>query len=265
MKRYRSRPFWRLVAGGLFVAAGLSHGLYYVIGMLGSWEKDVWNLMQVMAGILFAGLGVWIIAWRFRRFTGRALTALRLAQAAIALGLVLFVGTEVMIWNAGRQAELRQADYMLILGARVKGETVSLSLKDRLDQGLTYLKHYPQTPVILSGGQGPGEFVTEAEAMKRYLVAHGVPESQIVMEERSTSTYENLVYTRDLLVAKGVDVSSAALVLITNDFHMFRSEWLAKRVGLNVYGIPASTPPYTLPKSYTREFAALLKSLIWDR
>lgn len=265
MRPYSYRYLLRLIVGWIMIPAGVFHSLYYIVGMLGSWEKDGWNLLQVAAGFILAGLGIWVLVWRHRRFSGHALWILRLIQAAVAAGLVIFLGTEIMIWNAGRTAEPKPTDYLLILGARVKGETVSLSLKARLDQGLEYLKQYPETQVILSGGKGVGEAVTEAEAMKRYLVGHGVKESRILMEERSTSTYENLAYTRDLLVSHGVDVVSSTFTLVTNDFHMFRSGWLAKRVGLKTYGLPASTPPYTLPKSYTREFAALLKSLVLDR
>jgi uncharacterized SAM-binding protein YcdF (DUF218 family) len=265
MKHHSYRYLLRLAIGWVIIAAGVFHSLYYISGMLGSWEKDTWNLLQVAAGLFLAGLGIWVLVWRHKSFSGRALWLLRLSQSAVVLGLVVFLGTELMIWNAGKRAEPQPSDYLLILGARVKGETVSLSQKARLDQGLAYLKKYPGTPVILSGGQGVGESITEAEAMRRYLVQHGLRDSQVFMEERSTSTYENLIFSRDLLVSQGVDVSSRTFTLITNDFHMLRSELLAHRTGIKVQGFPASTPPYTLPKSYTREFAALLKSLLLDR
>lgn len=255
----------RVAVAGLFLLSGVSHSLYYVLGLMGSWEKDLWNLMQVAAGLGVAFLGWWIWRWRHRSFKGKSLMVLRFFQVGIGLGLALFVAAEFWIWSGGRSTEAKQTDYLLILGARVRGDTLSLSLKARLDQGLDYLQQYPDTKIILSGGQGPGENLTEAAAMKQYLVKQGVPASRILEENRSTSTYENLAFSRDLLKDQGVDPSGVTLTLITNDFHMLRSKLLADRVGLQVYGYPAETPPYTVPRMLTREFAAMVKSFVIDR
>lgn len=248
------------------VAAGIGHSLYYIGGLIGGgWEKEAWNFLQVGAGLGLAGLGWWILLWRRKYFAGRSLLLLRLAQCVIGACLLIFLITEALIWNGGRAETVRQSDYVLILGARVRGETVTLSLRDRLEKGIAYLEKFPGTPVILSGGQGPGEDITEAEAMKRYLVGRGVPPTQLILEEKSTSTEENLKFTRALLEAQGVDVRAKSFTLITNDFHMFRSVLLAKDEGFSVFELPASTPPYTLPKAYTREFAALIKGYVLDR
>lgn len=261
----RSRVQLRIAAAFLLLAAGVLHSLYYVTGLLGGWEKDLWNLLQVAAGLALAALGGWIWRWRTKSITGRGLVFLRIFQLLIGVGMLLFAAAELWIWNAGRSAEPTKSDYLIILGARVRGETLSLSLKARLDQGLEYLLHYPDTKVILSGGQGPGENLTEAAAMKRYMMERGVPEPLLLEESRSTSTYENLAYSRDLLQSQGVDPSTVRVTLVTNDFHMLRSMLLADRVGLDADGYPSSTPPYTLPRMLTREFAALLKSYVLDR
>lgn len=254
-----------VTAAILLMTAGFLHSLYYVIGLAGGWERDLWNIIQVVAGLGAAALGYWIWKWRSRRFTARGRAYLRTAQAVIGLGLVFFVMMEGWIWLSGRPADMQQSDVLLILGARVKGENVSLSLKDRLDEGLAYLNKYPDTLILLSGGQGEGEDITEAEAMKRYLTANGIQAERILKEESSTSTYENLTYSRKLLKEQGMDVTTTRITLVTNDFHMLRSKWLAGRVGLHVYGLPAATPPYTVPRMLTREFAAILKSFLFDR
>ncbi|WP_438448383.1 YdcF family protein [Gorillibacterium sp. sgz5001074] len=262
----RRHQLWiRQAAAILMIAAGVSHSFYYVSGLIGGWEKDLWNLAQIAAGICAALLGGLVWLWRHKEFDRRASVSIRIVQVTIGLGLLLFIGTEMAIWYAGRSTEPVQSDYVLILGARVRGETVSLSLKARLDRGLDYMKQYPETKVILSGGQGPGESITEAAAMKRYLLDHGVPERLILGEDQSTNTYENLLFSHTLLTSQGVDASKVKVTLITNDFHMLRSKLLAHRVGLSVYGFSSQTPPYTLPRMLTREFAALLKSFAIDR
>ncbi|MDF2926954.1 MAG: hypothetical protein K0R57_5868 [Paenibacillaceae bacterium] len=255
----------RAVAGILILLAGALHSLYYLSGLGRGWEQDWWNLLQLASGVIVSVLGLWIIIWRSKQFSGRSLRALRAGQILAAIGLLCFLLVEGLIWSAGRSTEPQQSDYLLILGARVRGETVSLSLKERLDQGLVYLRQYPDTPVILSGGQGTGEEISEAEAMKRYLIGQGVAADQLILEDRSRDTYQNLSFSRELLEERGVDLQSAVITLVTNDFHMFRAEMLAKRVGLQATGLPSRTPEYTLPKAYTREFAALVKSYLMDR
>ncbi len=87
----------------------------------------------------------------------------------------------------------RSNDYAVILGAKVNGEIPSLSLQFRLDAALEYAIQYPHVYLILSGGQGPGEHISESEAMKRFLVKNGIQEERLLIEDLSTSTYENLL------------------------------------------------------------------------
>lgn len=250
---------YRAAAGCLIAGLGILHSLYYVAGMLTGWEIDGWNVLQAGAGLAFAGLGFGIYVWRKKKFSGGAVLWLRAIQAGIVLGLLLYASVETLIWLGGRPTELRQTDYLLILGARVRGETISLSLKDRLDRGIEYLDRYPDAAVILSGGRGPGENVSEAEAMKRYLKDHGIAEARIMTEDRSTSTYENVMFTRDMLESSGISVQDKTFTVVTNSYHLYRAKELARKAGLQAYGLPAPAPPFTLPKSYTREFAAVLK------
>ena len=87
-------------------------------------------------------------------------------------------------------------EYAIILGAKVNGEVPSLSLRYRLDAALRYADEYPHVKFILSGGQGPGEHITEAEAMKRFLLDHGIKEERLLLEQQSTSTYENILFSK---------------------------------------------------------------------
>lgn len=172
-----------------------------------------------------------------------------------AAGFLVILVTEVIIIRYGLEQPSKQADYVLVLGAQVKGTKPTYSLMKRLDVAYEYLVENPDAVVILSGGQGPGEDVTEAYAMSVYMKAKGLDESRIILEDRSTNTYENIIYSRELM-----DSPDASVVLVTNHFHVFRGVGVAKKQGLsNVEGLGAPTKWYTVPNQYLREAFAVIK------
>ena len=127
---------------------------------------------------------------------------------------------------------------VIVLGAGVNGETPSLTLRTRIDAAAAYLEEHPDVPVILSGGQGPGEAITEAECMRRALVRRGVDESRLYPEERSTSTQENLRYSRAILEELGVD-PARRVAIVTSDFHLCRARLMW---GGDTAAVPAHLP-----------------------
>lgn len=145
-------------------------------------------------------------------------------------------------------------DYIIILGARVKGDVPSLSLQARIEAAGEYLLNNPSTIAIASGGQGPGEDITEAVAIKDELVRLGVVPDRVILEDKSTSTYENIAFSKQLL-PKGLKEG----LVVTNDFHLYRAKMIAKRYGLELGGLPAETPRQAVVKSYAREYLALTK------
>ena len=122
-------------------------------------------------------------------------------------------------------------DWVIVLGAQVKGRTPSRALKKRLDAAAKYAAENPGTRLILSGGQGSGEEITEAQAMYEYLQKNGIAPERMLKEERSTTTKENLEYSRSF-VEPGAKVG-----ILSNNFHIYRALALAKRCGYEaVYG-----------------------------
>ncbi len=178
--------------------------------------------------------------------------------------LISFVVVLTIIFTSAISEQNEEVDSVIVLGAGLKDETPTLVLQERLDYTIEYLNKNPDTKAIVSGGQGFGETITEAEGMKRYLVSHGIPEDKIIKEERSTSTYENMIYSKKLY-EKIMGKKLGRVMIITNDFHMFRSKLLAKRAGLKPYGISSATPWYVYPNVLLREYLAVFKSLILDR
>jgi uncharacterized SAM-binding protein YcdF (DUF218 family) len=151
------------------------------------------------------------------------------------------------------------ADHVLILGAKLNGEEMSLSLYNRMEAAVDYLKRNSSATVIVSGGKGPKETISEAKAMARYLIEHGISKEKIMLEDKSTSTYENLLFSKKWIRPHD------SVVIVSNDFHLFRAKIIAKRLGYEeVYTLPAKTPKIVLIKLWTREYMAIVKTLLFD-
>ena len=171
-----------------------------------------------------AVLFIFYLLEHFARRGHRAAAWCELALIAVLLlGFSLFTVLETMVVRGSFADESDEpVSAVIVLGAGVNGETPSLTLRTRIDAAAAYLEEHPDVPVILSGGQGPGEAITEAECMRRALVRRGVDESRLYPEERSTSTQENLRYSRAILEELGVDTAQR-VAIVTSDFHLCRA------------------------------------------
>ena len=164
---------------------------------------------------------------------------------------------------SGSRTEETKVDCLIILGAGLYGEYPSRILVSRLDTALDYLDSQADIPIIVSGGQGSGETITEAEAMLRYLRRKGVDESQIRKEEGSTSTWENLSYSLAIMQEMGLDAENATVAVVTSEFHLYRAKYIAGQLGINSVGVAAQTPYLNLRILYhCREAVAVLKDFI---
>ena len=174
-------------------------------------------------------------------------------------GISIFVLVEGLIVVNGLGIDVPEnSDYLIVLGARVRGETPSLSLKARLDVAYEYLVENPETKAVLSGGQGVGEDISEA--MCRYLVDKGIAEERLKLEDQSRDTTQNLKYSFEIIDAEKGD---ATVVIVTNRFHVLRSKMIAKDLGKKVSGIGARTLYFLIPTYYLREFFAVAVEVIF--
>ncbi|MDK2919745.1 MAG: hypothetical protein PWQ37_2478 [Candidatus Petromonas sp.] len=154
-------------------------------------------------------------------------------------------------------------DYMVVLGARLYGRAPSPALYERLEKAYEYAKDKKDLKIVVTGGQGENEDIPEAKAMKIFLVEKGIDKERIILEDKSTSTYENLKFARDIL--KKIDPKDTySILIVTSDFHLLRAKLLAKRLGFKAYGLPAETPESIKTYIYLREYFAVIKSLIFD-
>lgn len=174
------------------------------------------------------------------------------------IGLLLLGIVEGLIFSQFADKPQPEADYVLILGAQWKANGPSYVLQKRLDAAIAYLESNPDTMVIVSGGQGSNEHISEAVGMQSYLVEKGIAEERILMEDKSTSTVENLMFSENLL-----DKENDRVVLVTNNFHMFRAEQIARKYGYkHVEGLAAASYPAMLPNNLLREFFAIIKDFM---
>lgn len=172
--------------------------------------------------------------------------------------IILFIVVLSKLIAAGASEPDKGADYVIILGAQVRGDVPSYNLSTRLEKAYKYLKDNEETKVIVSGGQGPGENITEAQAMKTYLIDKGISEDRIIMEDKSVNTDENIEFSKKL-----IDDKNSSIVLVTNSFHVYRSVRIANKQGLNnVQGLGSKVKSYTVPNLYVRETVAVIKYYI---
>lgn len=229
-----------LYCGGIAV---MGFGTYFFL---------IWGVM----GIVFLLLGSFLSK---RELMDRIpkwikMTALILFSA----GLLLFGSVEGLILSQYGATARPGADYVIILGAQWKPEGPSEVLRRRLDKAVEYLNDNHDTCVIVSGGQGSNEIVSEAAGMRQYLVDAGIDEERIQMEDASANTYENLVFSGRLL-----EIENDRIVIVTNNFHMFRALGIAKKQGYkNVEGLAASSLPGMAPHNLLREFLGVVKDFI---
>lgn len=224
-------------------------------------------LPGVVGGLLVSSVLVKAFFQKFMPLRKTRPWVLKVRQGVISLfliGLVSLVVVEGGIISNSRPDPVAEVDYLIILGAGLNGEQLSWTLWERMQKGLDYLEGHPKVKVVLSGGQGSGEEISEAEGMRRFLVDHGIADERILKEDQSTSTMENFRFSKEILVRQPGFQNSERVAVITNDFHLFRSKILARRNGLIPVGIPSPTPWYLVPNVYLREYFAVVKSLIFD-
>ena len=231
----------------LFGAAVLVNGialLFFINYNAGIFLTILVGIALFLYGIFFAFLNKLLPKW------------LKIAILAVVVLAVLFVSFLHIKGNIDNV--IYKEDVLIVLGASIDKDTPSVALKERLNVAVEYHKKNPEARIVVSGGQGPQETITEAAAMETYLISKGVPQDIIIKEETSTSTYENFSNSKAILDAAFEKPYSVAFV--TNDYHIYRAESVAKLVGIeSVTHIHSSTKWYMILQGTLRECLAVVK------
>ena len=156
----------------------------------------------------------------------------------------------------------RKPAYIIVLGAALHGDKVSPILASRLDKAVQQYKRWGKDALfITSGGQGKNELVSEAVAMKQYMIdKYNIAADKIITETESTSTYENMLFSKKIIDKK---LGKSRGIFVTNNFHVLRASMYATKVELNAVGVGSSTAFYYVPNAFTREFIGILEITKW--
>lgn len=156
----------------------------------------------------------------------------------------------------------QDVNYVIVLGAGLNGDKVSKRLEGRLQRGLEYLKVKTDVKAIVSGGQGADELISEAEAMGRYLISRGIDEDRIIYEDKSTSTMENIYFSKRIINDIS-DKKDIKVLIVTSDYHMFRAKMICRKLGLQSFGISSESPIGTRINYLIREYFTVIKDWIY--
>ncbi|WP_410621006.1 ElyC/SanA/YdcF family protein [Amycolatopsis sp. cmx-8-4] len=220
------------------------------------WRKEG----RSRGNLLSLALGVGLITLEVLFFAplGRWGTAL-VAIAIVLTGYFGFLLVSLLVYSVlySRVGRHRDVEAIIVLGCGLAGDRVPPLLAGRLDRAIRLYEREPAHPplLVVSGGKGPGESVTEAEAMHGYLRERGVPEDRIRREDQATTTEENLRLSAALLPQSG---RAGRVLAVTSNYHVFRTAVECRRLGLPIHATGSPTARYFLPSALLREFAALI-------
>ncbi|MBR4291194.1 MAG: YdcF family protein [Oscillospiraceae bacterium] len=186
----------------------------------------------------------------------------RIFTVVLCIGLLVVGVTECIIIDASFGDPKEHCDYMVVLGAGVHGDQPSLSLRNRIDAAYDYLTTHPDVIAVLSGGQGEGENLTEAQCMFDHLTAMGIAEDRLILEDQATSTWENLQFSLDL-IEETAGQRPEKLGVLSSEYHLFRASLFADACGVEFVGVPAKTTKLSLRINYfLREVAGVWHYLL---
>ena len=215
---------------------------------------------NIVGTVMFGSVLVCVIFWgAFKRLLvrlwskllGKIILCLLGAGVAAVIGICTFFSVNMVLCM---DRPMQTVNCVLVLGCQVRGEIPTYQLQDRLNAAIEVLDTHPDSMCIVSGGQENGEAITEAEAMRRFLEARGISPERIFKEESSSSTEENIRFSKRILDEHGI---TDGVMIVTSDYHQYRANIYARQNGIDTGHCSARTSLRRLANSWVREWAAL--------
>lgn len=249
---------YMLVVRILIVLIGVACMTVFVVPLSLSVNLNIGNAtgIAVSSVIILYGLFMPILHKMLRKWRQdkvKRFFVYGLEGVAIVITVLVVILTGCMVKGATNAPKGNET--LIVLGCKVYGERASLSLMERLEAAYDYMETYPNTVCVVSGGQGIGENISEAECMYRYLVNKGIDGSRIYKEEQSTSTRENIEFS--LQVIKGNDLPQD-IAIATSEYHQYRAGLIAKQCGVDNTAVCGKTAKWLFPTHYVRELYGIL-------
>lgn len=243
---------------GIFIVLMLICLIYAVsIYMIGS---GTFSFMIWIFGAAFFGTAFYLSG--NRRWYRIPLIIRGLGSAAVLLLLVITLVCMALMLSHFNDKGIKDLDYIVVLGAQMRNDGPSTIFRYRLDAAFDYLEENPKTVCIVSGGKGPNEPVCEGDGGRKYLLSKGIDQSRVIAENRAMDTYENIVYSLEIMDHDRTESDELKIGIVTNNFHLFRGIHLAgKLTDHNICGIAAYTLPWYLPNNMARECFGIVRDL----
>lgn len=207
------------------------------------------NIFGIASGLLFAALGIFM--QNIKEFAENKscgfLIYLLLALISVFYIIFIITLTNIIICQMN---ERPIGDTVIVLGCRVKGSVPTKALLSRCNTAYNYLVENKKAVAVLSGGQGSDENISEAECMKQILVEKGIEASRLYIEYKSTSTYENLKFSYNIIENNSL---SKQVIICTNEYHICRALMTAKNMGISATGLSAHSMRFFRVPAFTRE------------
>lgn len=237
---------------------GMAGVVWFVVPLLLTGSLNIGNVTGILLGgcLFLYGIGMkqinCFLAGVWKHSWGKIVFAI---AGVIALAVILLTAcATISMIKAANQKPGKNAT-LVVLGCRVYGERPSLMLQERLDAAYRYLTDNPDSMCVLSGGQGKGEDISEAECMYRYLTDRGITPERLLREEKSTSTRENLAFSGQMIEEHGL---CQEIAIATNEFHQYRAGKIAREAGLDTGAVNGKTAWWLFPTYYVRELYGIV-------
>lgn len=249
---------WLIAAGAALCL------LYYLVIILYAGISTAFSAIWLVFA-LFLGLSAASVRF-YQRSPERVPLWLPVAMVTLcAACLLIQMPLQILMFGEVPSYAETDLDYVIVLGCRVKPEGVSKTLLLRMEKAAEYARENPGTMLVLSGAQGDDEPQSEASFMRDYLVKAGVREEQLILEERSRNTAQNLTYSRQIIeerLPKGA-ADQVRIGIITSNFHLLRARLIAEKQGMrNVRGIASGSDSVLLVHFCVRDSLAILKDRV---
>ncbi|MBQ2939442.1 MAG: YdcF family protein [Clostridia bacterium] len=209
-------------------------------------------LLLMAVVLFFEKLSSLLKRW-WKKKLGRVLLSIAAVIGSLLVVLAILL-TALMVGGALKKPVGDPT--VIVLGCAVNYDHPSAMLASRLDTAYDYLVEHPDAVAVLAGGHDPQDAISEAECMYRYLTEKGIAAERLYKEERSTSTYENLLFAEEIIAEHGLNRD---LLLVTNEFHEYRAIHIAGKLGFEAYALPAPSKWGLLPTYYVRELLAIVR------
>ena len=200
----------------------------------------IFYLVLGLSSLLLTYMLLWVLS-ADRKYQGLAKFLKVCYIIFFIVGLACFLILQGLIYS-GAHSDEGDVDVLIVMGAGLHEGVPSLILASRLNTAIDYLQTRENIPVIVTGGLGSGQPVTEAHAMSRFLQARGIDRNYIWLEDMSTNSRENLMFAIEIMTEKGLDIDNITVGIVSNEFHLYRIRMIAERLDLDVICIAAETP-----------------------